>query len=71
MLVLAPKLHEEIVFKSGDSEIRLKFYLNNNGNVRVAITAIRSVAVSRERIYKPVVGITLYEHHLSEGQETG
>lgn len=71
MLVLAPKLHEIMVFKNNDFEIRLKFYLNNNGNVRIAITAPRSVSVTRERIKKPVVGITLYKHHLSEEQETG
>lgn len=70
MLVLAPKLHEEMVFKNGDFEIRLKFYLNNNNHVRVAITAPRSISVSREKIKKPTETRTLYEHHISDDQES-
>ena len=70
MLVLEPKLHEEMVFKSGDSEIRLKFFLDNNSHVRVAITAPSSVDVTREKIKEPIEAKNLYKHHLSDEQES-
>lgn len=66
MLVLAPKLHEEMVFKNGDFEIRLKFFLNHRNQVRVAINAPYSVMVTRERINKPVGTRNFYKHHISE-----
>ena len=66
MLVLEPKLYEEMVFKNGDFEIRLKFFLNKNNQIRVGITAPSSVKISRERTKKPTEPAHLYEHHLKD-----
>ena len=68
MLVLAPKFHEEMIFQNGDSKIRLKFFLNDRDQVRVAITAPLSVSVSRERIKEPVKVGDLCKHHLLDKQ---
>lgn len=54
MLALAPKLHEEIVFQNGDVEIKLKFYLNKDRKLRIAITVPASVSVSRRKIEIPI-----------------
>jgi len=70
MLALEPKLNEEIIFQNSDFQIRLKFYLNEDNHLRIAITAPRSISVFRKKIKKPVKMKNLYGFHLSSEQKS-
>ena len=50
MLALEPKFNEVIIFRSGDTEIKIKFYLGSNNKLRIAITAPHSVRIARKKI---------------------
>ncbi len=64
MLALEPRFDEEVIFRSGDTEIKIKFYLGNNNKLRIAITAPHSVTVIRKKIKVSAEIERICMHHI-------